>query len=212
MDTTDRNRLVEQYMPLARKLVRQMWNEFYEARIGSIEDGYQLAYSALIRAVELYEPDHPSKAGLVCYICHAVRNRIRVSIVDGVIRVPASLAYDCNRRSRGKPLYFNSSPEKLDAAEHAFYGGWRLGVFQPPANAEPPSQEEFDRLLTLLPRSQAQVIRLRFGQGWTLKEVGELLGRTRQRVKQIEAAAFKSLRRLIHPDGQMIRRAVPCIR
>jgi RNA polymerase sigma factor (sigma-70 family) len=198
MDIAARNALVIQWMPLARKLVQQMWNELYERRIGSIEDGFQLAYSALLRAAELYKPDHSSKATFSTYVCHAVRNRIRMSVSQGLIRVPVACACDYNRASNGKPLFYKTGKDRLDAAEHAFYGGRAL-IDHPLAKREPSFSGEFERLLNFLPKSQAKVIRLRFVEDWTLKEIGELIGRSRQRVKQIEAAALEKLRRLVKP-------------
>jgi RNA polymerase primary sigma factor len=68
------------------------------------------------------------------------------------------------------------------------------------------TQEVATLLDTLKPR-EAQIIRLRFGfedgKSYTLKEVGERLGITRERVRQIES---KALRRLRHPyRSQRIR-------
>jgi RNA polymerase primary sigma factor len=68
-------------------------------------------------------------------------------------------------------------------------------------------KEEVAELLETLKPREAQIIRLRFGfedgKSYTLKEVGERLGITRERVRQIES---KALRRLRHPyRSQRIR-------
>jgi RNA polymerase primary sigma factor len=56
-----------------------------------------------------------------------------------------------------------------------------------------------DALSTLTPR-EMRVLRMRFGLGgadtYTLREVGEKLGVTRERIRQIEGKALKKLR---HP-------------
>jgi len=66
---------------------------------------------------------------------------------------------------------------------------------------------EVGKLLASLKPREAEIIRLRFGfedgRAYTLKEVGEKLGITRERVRQIES---KALRRLRHPyRSQKIR-------
>lgn len=83
-----------------------------------------------------------------------------------------------------------------------------LGDFVPDETAPSPTdsatleglREEIRELLDQLSEREAEVIRLRYGfvdgKPYTLKEVGEKLGITRERVRQIEA---KALRRLRHP-------------
>ncbi|MBI5031696.1 MAG: sigma-70 family RNA polymerase sigma factor [Chloroflexi bacterium] len=62
-------------------------------------------------------------------------------------------------------------------------------------------REHIEEVLGTLPPREEQVLRWRYGltdgQPRTLEEVGELLGKTRERARQIEAAA---LRRLRHPS------------
>ena len=83
-----------------------------------------------------------------------------------------------------------------------------LGSFIEDENTTSPTQTAFDNLLkekieqvlgTLTPREQ-RILRLRFGlvngKCYTLEEVGQKFGLTRERIRQIEARA---LRRLRHP-------------
>jgi RNA polymerase primary sigma factor len=69
------------------------------------------------------------------------------------------------------------------------------------------AQEETRQVLALLDtmdRREAAVLRLRFGLGGeapkTLQEVGDRLGLTRERVRQIELAALRNLREQIEAD------------
>jgi RNA polymerase primary sigma factor len=61
-------------------------------------------------------------------------------------------------------------------------------------------REDLNRMLATLPPREARVLRLRFGlQGdrtYTLKEIGEKLGVTRERARQIAQSGFRRLR---HP-------------
>jgi RNA polymerase primary sigma factor len=83
-----------------------------------------------------------------------------------------------------------------------------LGMFVEDELTPPPSQTVYDNMLkekvnevlsTLSPR-EARIIRMRFGldsdRAYTLEEVGQKFGLTRERIRQIEG---KALRRLRHP-------------
>jgi RNA polymerase primary sigma factor len=83
-----------------------------------------------------------------------------------------------------------------------------LGNFIENDSSPTPSQSAYDKLLqekieqllaTLTPR-EARILRLRFGlqngRSYTLEEVGQKFGLTRERIRQIEGRA---LRRLRHP-------------
>ena len=60
-------------------------------------------------------------------------------------------------------------------------------------------KEEVKELLEALTDRESQVIRLRFGledgRSHTLEEIGEMMGVTRERVRQIEARAMEKLRK-----------------
>ncbi|MCW5877107.1 MAG: sigma-70 family RNA polymerase sigma factor [Anaerolineales bacterium] len=83
-----------------------------------------------------------------------------------------------------------------------------LGMFVEDENSPSPSQSAYKNMMeqkvaevlsTLTPR-EARILRLRFGlengRSYTLEEVGEKFGLTRERIRQIEG---KALRRLRHP-------------
>jgi RNA polymerase primary sigma factor len=58
--------------------------------------------------------------------------------------------------------------------------------------------EQLDRALNRLPQREAQILRLRYGledgKVYTLEEVGQAIGVTRERVRQLEAQALNRLR------------------
>jgi RNA polymerase primary sigma factor len=58
-------------------------------------------------------------------------------------------------------------------------------------------REEISRLLAILPPKDEQMVRMHYGIGFerefTLEEIGEIFGLTRERVRQIEVGAFQKL-------------------
>jgi RNA polymerase primary sigma factor len=69
-------------------------------------------------------------------------------------------------------------------------------------------QDETAGVLRMLPPNEERIIRMRFGIGfdreYTLEEIGQTVGLTRERIRQIEAAALQKLRssdnaRRLHP-------------
>jgi RNA polymerase primary sigma factor len=69
-------------------------------------------------------------------------------------------------------------------------------------------KDETAGVLRMLPPNEERIIRMRFGIGfdreYTLEEIGQSVGLTRERIRQIEAAALKKLRssdsaRRLHP-------------
>lgn len=95
---------------------------------------------------------------------------------------------------------YNSSPqsEQQDA-------GWSLGEMIPDDRLKGPDDELVEndnlkhvfRLLKEIPDREANILRMRFGldgeEPKTLKEIGQALGLTRERVRQIESEALKKL-------------------
>ncbi|MBX7072413.1 MAG: RNA polymerase sigma factor RpoD/SigA [Pirellulales bacterium] len=100
---------------------------------------------------------------------------------------------------------YNSTPQ-TDQAE----AGWSLGEMVMDERAKNPEDElvESDALhqvlgmLETMDSREATVLRMRFGlhdqQAHTLKEIGESLGLTRERVRQIETEALNKLHASLH--------------
>jgi len=69
-------------------------------------------------------------------------------------------------------------------------------------------KENLIRWLRSLREAERRVILLRFGligdEAWTLDQIGQEFGLTRERIRQIELSAMKSLRALVFSNGQKV--------
>ena len=177
-NVAERNTIVEANVALAHWWARRRTGE---ARKLSDDDAVQVAFLAILRAAELYQPHLGSFA---TYAGWWIRRYLgmaghREPVVHPVDRLRGSVSIrelahgDCEPEGRE-----GDGPAALEV------------------------QEERDRvhkaLRRILPQWR-QVIRLRFGIDGdgplTLTETGKRLGLTRARIHQIEAKALASLRR-----------------
>jgi len=77
------------------------------------------------------------------------------------------------------------------------------------AGADNPAQEaeasldqhKVRQAMQQLTRDQQDVVTLRFGQGYSLEETAETMGKNVNTIKQLQFRAVNALRRLIAPSG-----------
>ncbi len=96
---------------------------------------------------------------------------------------------------------YNAAPQ----AETGGEGGWSIEEMLPDCNSKSPDDEMVETddlkhvlvLLEKMDKREATVLKMRFGldseEPKTLKEIGESLGLTRERVRQIESEALQKL-------------------
>jgi RNA polymerase primary sigma factor len=102
---------------------------------------------------------------------------------------------------------YNSTPQTEQTE-----AGWSLDEMLMDSNTKTPDTEMVEAddlhhvkdLLEKMDKREATVLRMRFGLGdeqpRTLKEIGECLGLTRERVRQIESEALSKLSESMHAD------------
>jgi RNA polymerase sigma factor (sigma-70 family) len=204
-----RNALIRQWLPLAMRIVRRLG--VHPGVIALKMDSHYLAElccEGLIEAAEGYDPNHWSKAKFITY-AHWAIYRYALNHMDEhgpIIWVPANVREALSRKLRGEPQphWNQTKPANLEHAERARHIGDLApgcGKLQEPSD-EADEREESVKLrkqLAGLSKRQQQIIRWRFGldgEPWlTLAEVGQRLGLTKERVRQIQSRTLAILRK-----------------
>ena len=195
-----RDRLVRENMGLVGHVLNRLNLH------GQIRDEAQsLGEEGLLNAAERFDPAYGVRFST--YAVRAITNHI-VKLIDcqrSCIYVPVHAAHSRWAVSRGRDVSDadRARARKVEAA-------WRVTSLDD-RWAEPVVDHEFEdreeaeairdrvrELVRVLPKRQATVIVHRYGLGGvepkTLSQVGEILGITKERVRQIEMAALERLR------------------
>lgn len=163
-----------------------------------LDDLIQAGYLALVDSVADYKP---GEYGFLTYLGYHLKNRF------------AEATRFRSERQRRETLAGTSS---LDAPVNDEAGASTLGDFQedPAGRADMEAAEErifqeqlreaVAEALATLPEEQRELLRLRYWEGLTLEEIGQLHGVGAERVRQKENKAIRELRkpknavRLVH--------------
>lgn len=154
------------------------------------EDLYQSGYIAMVEAVHYYNPE----SGIAFSTC--LINRLKTVFAEAT-------GYR-TQRGRNEPLNTAFSLDKplADESDGSLFGDF---IPDPKAAATMLSieerlwqeqlQEALEAALASLPEKYADVLRLRYYQGLTLAEVGEIRGTAAERIRQMENKAIRQLQK-----------------
>lgn len=151
------------------------------------EDIEQLALMSVARSAQLYDPGHEAGASFNTFANGRLKQAASVLIDHGV--------RDMRNPAEGKKVYSGCSTLK-DGKMTLFDN-----VKASPINDFSDDREEIEKFLRLIDRKSRAIIEKRYGLdgngGMTLKELGEEMGVSKERVRQIEESAFAKIRRFL---------------
>lgn len=199
------DRQFEQWMPLAHKLGRKMYAVAPFVWLTS-EDAEQEAMVGLANGLRCYDPDHPSKAKLTTYLHTAIWRHLQRAACDlTMIHISSNRYFDMLEPpaeddneftvAARKAAYVRQFPKYADDGSY----------YNPPDLREEIDQLDYLELSEavgrLKPRHRA-VLEHCFGLNGqtekTLREVAEMYGVTKERVRQIKEYALEKLRKNVY--------------
>lgn len=147
----------------------------------TFDDLIQEGIIGALNAVRLYDPDRGIK--FVTYSYLAIQNQIVRSIqLSDWVGIKSRKAGNKHRI-----ISFNQKISSDDDKELVL-------MFAAKPESESP-EYSMQELMALIPDDRSrEVIRLRYVEDWTLEEVGKRIGVTKERIRQIELNALKSIR------------------
>jgi RNA polymerase sigma-B factor len=230
-DPTDREALVERFLPLARQLARR-----YERPEEPFDDLFQVACLGLVKAIDRF--DLSRDVAFSSYAVPTILGEIKRYFRDRTwaVRVPrdlqelalrvdrkvTQLATDLRRQptvSEIAEALGLDEEQVLEALEAS--GAYRAASLSLPRSNEDEagetlgdtlgtSEEGFglaehratlDRLLEMLPPREREVLRLRFHEDCTQAEIGEVIGVSQMQVSRIIRQSLNRLRAIAESAG-----------
>ncbi len=206
-DGEARDRMIRANLRLVVNLARS-----YMGRGLDLQDLIEEGNLGLLRAIEGFDPGMNTRFST--YASYWIKQSIRRALVNSAktIRIPAYVVELMSKwrrttaQARRKRVVVEKAirvynqtaaePPDLDLSIHDIISDARA---KPPdtAMAETDDRQQLQEVLARMDAREAAVLRMRFGLGdeepLTLKEIGERLGLTRERVRQIESAALARL-------------------
>ena len=164
-----------------------------------LDDLIQSGYLALVDAVEDYKPGEHS---FLTYLGYHLKTQFAIATrfrslrqqretLTGTVSLDAPVSGDTNASTLA---YFQEDSGGVEALESA-----EEQIFQAQL------REAVAEALATLPEEQRELLRLRYWEGLTLEEIGQLHGVGAERVRQKENKAIRELRKPGPIRGKLVR-------
>ena len=182
--TEDQSRMLEQNIRLAASYVAEWRRRLPSLRRMPYDDVLQQAALGLAEAIQRYDP---SKSRLSTYSRFHMRSALQ-NLLRYRTTVTAPLSSQLAEESQRKASVARTPPAGDSALR---------SLVAPCSEDHAASLAEQDALevaLAELPGRLRYIVRMRFWKGATLREIGEQLGVSRNRVAQLEERALRLMR------------------
>lgn len=179
------------------------WHANYYHRhcpTADVDDLLQEGRLGLLIAIQRFEPERGLR--FMTFGGHWVRNRMRFFCAyrANMIHIPL-----CQPQLRGTlyTLSLDHAADNQDDPLQAFVSGDEEDPSEPASRNE--ASTLLHRILALLPKRERFVLTHRRLRHRTLREIGEILGVTKERVRQIEVRAMKRAAKIAESLGNVHR-------
>ncbi len=211
----ENNELVVANIPYAVDRAKMWWNlnKGGGAIAYTLDDYVGAAYEGLVVASKRFDRSKGYK--FITYAVWHIDQKIRIQLQkDTVVHIPSNRRQDYFKliKESKEEMNYQEVGERLGwdegRIEKALTGNWRpVHRFEPETHEyknvvdEVPSYSEYDEtasrvreMVKVLGEREKTILQMYFWDGLTLQEIGDHLGVTRERTRQIREAALRKLR------------------
>ncbi len=176
MLSEEHKQIIVQYMPMAKKAAGEFYSKYHDKY--SFTELESMSYEALIRAVPKYKES--KKANMTTYLHQAIRwhlNRI----------INEDKWYLCKQADRG------STKNTVYSYQATIKEDYRSELADKESNVL--NRLMVEEALELLPEKQKTIIKLKYLEGLTFDQIGEIFGFTRNAAYEQAKRAIRNIQR-----------------